>query len=777
MADPLTPPAAVVRWFHATDAPKADHSPFKIIDPSESASSSSLTYPCSGSGSSIAPRAKAPTQWSAFSYRDSMNIEEKYQAMLLDPNSTDVLVLVNEDLLYEVNVAKKEVYPVYWHGPTHHIQRGTGSHPQTEQNSSPATTTSPNNSKTATKIQTLVTQTTNPLPLPSTTPTHVSSSTTTPTHQYPPRHTTIPVPTHKRQAQIINDQLSSKLTRAVMSQLTRTEAQAWGTKVWRGWDEVERVVKKSQAVAGATGSGVGAGVSKEGAGGGSRRSSVAMAGAMAGTGVEGSGSSLGDVSGGGEGGSGGGGGLSAKSSKESLGGEEERWRDEDNVTQDRQIDHLVLVIHGVGQKLGERVETVDFAKDCTSLRQAIKQSSKLYFTPGATTPVGGNSTPKEKPASTPSSRKPVLQNMPEHGGVQVLPVQWRQKIEFGKRKDPKKSNTPQTDAEKKAEEEEEARRKEQEVHIDDITLEGVQSIRYLVSDIVLDVLLYMTPKYRQEMVNHVVDEMNRIYDAYKLRNPNFNGRVSVYGHSLGSLLAFDILCNQAYGETEPTPTEAHNLAHTQRRFNGLMEKAEIQYKTLHFKVDKFFAVDRLLVSSSSSKETNSVAGPFHPFQTLPLHHALQSTTSSIHMIPLQKPVPIQYNKGGIRGAITGISDLSTGIMSRGFNMISGLWITSPNPQAGVMNIPSAGAASSSVGVPALGAPVASPGSPKKDGKDERVREKPPIANVRALNPRGRLDYVLQEGVLENPYLSSLSSHMTYWPDHDVAVFMLRELHS
>ena len=108
------------------------------------------------------------------------------------------------------------------------------------------------------------------------------------------------------------------------------------------------------------------------------------------------------------------------------------------------------------------------------------------------------------------------------------------------------------------------------------------------------------------MVNHVVDEMNRIYDAYKLRNPNFNGRVSVYGHSLGSLLAFDILCNQAYGETEPTPTEAHNLAHTrmqsemdlsdiinagdksERRFNGLMEKAEIQYKTLHFKVDKFF---------------------------------------------------------------------------------------------------------------------------------------------------------------------------------------------
>lgn len=38
--------------------------------------------------------------------------------------------------------------------------------------------------------------------------------------------------------------------------------------------------------------------------------------------------------------------------------------------------------------------------------------------------------------------------------------------------------------------------------------------------------------------------MNRMYNQYCLRNPNFNGHVSIGGHSLGSLISFDLLCNQ-----------------------------------------------------------------------------------------------------------------------------------------------------------------------------------------------------------------------------------------
>lgn len=45
--------------------------------------------------------------------------------------------------------------------------------------------------------------------------------------------------------------------------------------------------------------------------------------------------------------------------------------------------------------------------------------------------------------------------------------------------------------------------------------------------------------------------MNRMYNQYVSRNPNFNGHVSIGGHSLGSLISFDLLCNQQ----PPSPTK------------------------------------------------------------------------------------------------------------------------------------------------------------------------------------------------------------------------------
>lgn len=48
----------------------------------------------------------------------------------------------------------------------------------------------------------------------------------------------------------------------------------------------------------------------------------------------------------------------------------------------------------------------------------------------------------------------------------------------------------------------------------------------------------------QTIVDQVVGEMNRLFDLFCKRNPNFKGGVSIAGHSLGSCIAFDILANQ-----------------------------------------------------------------------------------------------------------------------------------------------------------------------------------------------------------------------------------------
>jgi hypothetical protein len=57
----------------------------------------------------------------------------------------------------------------------------------------------------------------------------------------------------------------------------------------------------------------------------------------------------------------------------------------------------------------------------------------------------------------------------------------------------------------------------------------------------------MTPKYREMMISTVTKEANRVYKLFIEKNPKFienGGKVSLYGHSLGSVLAFDILCHQ-----------------------------------------------------------------------------------------------------------------------------------------------------------------------------------------------------------------------------------------
>lgn len=49
--------------------------------------------------------------------------------------------------------------------------------------------------------------------------------------------------------------------------------------------------------------------------------------------------------------------------------------------------------------------------------------------------------------------------------------------------------------------------------------------------------------------------MNRIYRLFLERNPKFNGRVSLLGHSLGSAICFDILCRQPLDKNQPVPKE------------------------------------------------------------------------------------------------------------------------------------------------------------------------------------------------------------------------------
>ena len=61
---------------------------------------------------------------------------------------------------------------------------------------------------------------------------------------------------------------------------------------------------------------------------------------------------------------------------------------------------------------------------------------------------------------------------------------------------------------------------------------------------ILDVLFYTSPVYCQTIISKVGNQLNRLVKMFKERNPTFKGTISLIGHSLGSLIVFDLLSHQ-----------------------------------------------------------------------------------------------------------------------------------------------------------------------------------------------------------------------------------------
>ncbi|XP_066595634.1 SEC23-interacting protein isoform X2 [Prorops nasuta] len=90
-----------------------------------------------------------------------------------------------------------------------------------------------------------------------------------------------------------------------------------------------------------------------------------------------------------------------------------------------------------------------------------------------------------------------------------------------------------------------------------ITLESISGLRHFTNDTLLDILFYTSPVYCQTIMDTVGSEMNKLFARFKERNPEFKGGVYLGGHSLGSLILFDLLCHQ-----KPLPEEYHTENNT-----------------------------------------------------------------------------------------------------------------------------------------------------------------------------------------------------------------------
>ncbi|KAJ3312040.1 hypothetical protein HDV04_003427 [Boothiomyces sp. JEL0838] len=469
---------------------------------------------------------------------------------------------------------------------------------------------------------------------------------------------------------------------------------------------------------------------------------------------------------------------------------------EEPVDKFRPIEHLIFVIHGIGQKLSEHIEAMSFTGDVEVLRAGLINASKQVT------------------ATLEASNHHKKGAIPSQGGVQVIPIQWRQKMRVG-------MNIA-------ADEEDDV-----ELALADILPEGIPGIRMLVSDVIVDVLLYMTPKYRQEMIQHVSTEINRVYRIYKQKNPQFNGTISIYGHSLGSVIAYDIATTQksqySYREkqtqlaTQSSEVDISDLLSSNLesgRLEGLMESSvSIESEQLDFEINHLYTVGSpigmfLLLGGyhlqPPIKETTKITpgkhsrpivrqlyNIYHPYD--PVAHRIEPLFS--HRMSSLKPHPVIYSKGGITQTVKGIEAAGNEMVEKGKSLFAGL-------------VNSAGSVVSSLSKIAAAPPtevemeyIETSTTPDrrvsiisvKSGKDVDYKEnkldpKPKekanpssktepskiqwavMEKIKELNCHGRLDFALQESILENPYLSSLGVHMNYWSDADVNALIIRSLY-
>ncbi|KAM4607639.1 SEC23-interacting protein [Polymixia lowei] len=154
------------------------------------------------------------------------------------------------------------------------------------------------------------------------------------------------------------------------------------------------------------------------------------------------------------------------------------------------VDHLVFMVHGIGPVCDLRFRSmVECVDDFRNVSLKLLQS---HF------------------------KKPQDEHVISR--VEFLPVQWHQAL-----------HGDATGVDRR---------------IKKITLPSTGRLRHFTNETLLDVLFYNSPTYCQTIMDTVALEINRLHVLFMKRNPDYRGGVSVAGHSLGSLILFDLLSNQ-----------------------------------------------------------------------------------------------------------------------------------------------------------------------------------------------------------------------------------------
>ena len=124
----------------------------------------------------------------------------------------------------------------------------------------------------------------------------------------------------------------------------------------------------------------------------------------------------------------------------------------------------------------------------------------------------------------------------------ILPVNWRSRLSFDFDRPPSTTSRPPLSRRSTSASE----LLEDNVYtIKDLQPQSIPIVRDLIKDVMLDIPYYLS-SHKQSILEAVVAEANRLWNMFCKYNSYFptKGRVHIIGHSLGSVIAMDVLSGQ-----------------------------------------------------------------------------------------------------------------------------------------------------------------------------------------------------------------------------------------
>lgn len=403
----------------------------------------------------------------------------------------------------------------------------------------------------------------------------------------------------------------------------------------------------------------------------------------------------------------------------------------------RKVTHLLLCVHGIGQRLARKIESVNFVHDINVFRKSFKtlynetEELQAALNPGSVLVDSKKKDEKSNKSKKDQKGDPSLLNCE----VQALPVMWRDSVAFG------------------------MTQSERTVHpkgitLDDVTVEGVRAVRHIVGDVILDVFLYKQPNFKRQIIDAVKEEVNRIYKLFRENNPNVGDelKVSLIGHSLGSAICFDMLTNKD------------------------------DVKDLEFEVENFYGVGSpqglflLLEGTSIEPEQLLINGSYYN-----IFHPCDPIAYRVEPLVDKEAAPcpvarIPYSKGGLNSQIQELSQFGQRITkgaTSAWSTVMSSWAskTDKSVQDALKNVLESTRDAHDKFQKTLDKEDLE--SEESDGPElpSRVAEK-----LHKLNVNGRVDYGLQEGVLDISLIAALASHISYFENPDMVNLILWSLY-